>query len=497
MCAGVCRTVIQEWDGWDEHKRDAHRADLVVEELRTSKVRGDLRGMAAAIVAQLHSEDDASAAGTAAAGGGQQQSKARRRQREAEAATSESDASEDSGTEHSDAEDEGDRSAAGRAQKRVRREESLKNDEEEEQEEEQEEEEEEEEQEEGQEEEEESGAARACWDPLGCGMLVPNTSVSERLHHWRLSAADIWIPRVWGLHDAEEFHSILLHVNRNGAAEEDTAETEGATATEEDDGMDLWGDLERVRLGDSVWVRATPLAQASMGCVYAIYTLPGRAVPLVNAFDAEGARSVTLTAEDVRAMPAAERQAQHTECAAREDALVQWLRARGDDMRARAIAEWDTLDADARRAFMRRALQAVLQKEVDAYEHQDEPPIVYPPLETPQTEEKEEEEKEEEREHETKQELKEESGTPPLPSPSSSSSLQPSGEKEEDEMEDDEEKEEEEKEEEKKTRKKDGGATELVSRELVENYLKTQKELLAQITALCRRLSPDGTELLS
>ena len=134
MCAGVCRTVIQEWDGWDEHKRDAHRADLVVEELRTSKVRGDLRGMAAAIVAQLHSEDDASAAGTTATATGQQQSKARRRQREAEAATSESDASEDSGTEHSDAEDEGDRSAAGRAQKRVRREESLKNDEEEEQE---------------------------------------------------------------------------------------------------------------------------------------------------------------------------------------------------------------------------------------------------------------------------------------------------------------------------------------------------------------------------
>ena len=470
------RTVIQEWEGWDEHKRDAHRADLVVEELRTSKVKGDLRGMAAAIIAQLHSEDKTGSTGTAAAAAAAaaaapshhtsgtahssgSSEKTKKKLRELE--STESDTSESSSTEHSGQEDNSDKTTAGRAQKRPRQEEPLDNDEEDE--------------------EEEDGLGRQPssgalgWDLLGCGNLVPNTSVSELMHHWRLSAADIWIPRVWGLHDAEEFHSMLLRCDSNAAAdtpEAQTAEGEG----EEGEAIDAWSDLELVKLGDSVWVRAPALTSVTMGSVYAIYTLPGRTVPLVNVFDAASARGMTLTVEDIRALSEKEQTVRRAEGLDVDDTLVKWLQKGGDVMRARAIVEWETMDAEERRAFMRTALQRALQAEatgdyrmVDstdagaAWDHQQmEPPLLaqqqpQQPQQAQEQAQQQQEEKEEEEERTT------------MPTPKREKEEKAGG----------------------------GGATEVVSRQLVQNYLQTQKELLSQIMALCRQLSPDGTLLFS
>ena len=434
---------------------------MVVEELRTSKVKGDLRGMAAAIIAQLHSEDDTASVAPAtsathktsgAAHNSGNSERAKKKQREVESTGGESDTSEGSSTEHSGVEDTNDRTTLGRAQKRQRQEDIFEEEEGEE---------EEDEEDEDEEEDEQSGGPSACWDLLGCGGLVPNTSVSELLHHWRLSAADIWIPRVWGLHDAEEFHSILLH-------RKDVAPADAQEAPEAEDELDVWSDLERVKLGDCVWVQAPALTSATMGRVYAIYTLPGRRVPLVDVFDPVGDQGMTLTVEDVRAMSEDERDAQKVDNTRPDSALMEWLHNGGDVMRTRAIIEWDVLDADQRRVFMRSALQCVLQADATAHHKNASSTDVGAAREQPRE--------------------------PPRVRPEPQPQAQPEKEGEEDE---------EEKaaagatkrEKEEKTEENDG--TELVSQELVQDFLQTQKELLSQIMALCRQLSPDGTILFS
>ena len=210
-------------------------------------------------------------------------------------------------------------------------------------------------------------------------------------YKWKLCVSDVWLPRVWLLHQAEEYQAALIVPDGDSACLRHAVNT------------DLpWSNLVVVELGDCVRLRTTAYADAGVtasnpatsarraatssllgpslgpaamaqpaaallvqvdkGWLVSIRTTPDSVVPLVSVYVPQWDNAITLKITDVRALE--EQDIEHTGVDPQEARakLVKWLQHMNDPWRAVVIEHWMDMTDQERLDTMFSAARAALKE---------------------------------------------------------------------------------------------------------------------------------------
>ena len=161
---------------------------------------------------------------------------------------------------------------------------------------------------------------------------------------WKLAQEDIWLPRIWAFHDAEEYQSALIQ----GDLFMSSFRTSSGSSSPQ-------SNLRRVKLGDYVMVMTRPtMSSNNLGILFSIQTFTTMSVPLVSVYFNDS-DTVTLPidlichpGDKIRSNP---QQAINAE---------KWLERKGDKWRAEVLRAWDTMPVIERRDLMMHATRELI-----------------------------------------------------------------------------------------------------------------------------------------